>query len=113
MKTCVIAFMMALAAICPLNTVAQGITSLTACRIEADGDVDGNGIVNIADVMVMVNYLVGLPVAFFDQSQGDLDRDKLITVADVIVLVNIVVGNHSDDNIPLMESYQVNPIFPV
>lgn len=113
MKSCVLAFMMVLATVCPLNSMAQRTALLTVNQIEAGGDVDGNGIVNIADVMVMVNYLVGLPVAFFDQSQGDLDHDQLITIADVIVLVNIVVGNSNEDNILLMESDQSSPLFPV
>ena len=63
--------------------------------------------------MLMVNYLVGLPVGLFDQSQADLDHNEIITVADVIILVNVVVGNGFGDDIPLMESDQANPIFHV
>ena len=63
--------------------------------------------------MLMVNYLVGLPVGSFDQSQADLDHNEIITVADVIILVNVVVGNGFGDDIPLMESDQANPIFHV
>lgn len=111
MKTHIMALMMVLATIFPLDSLAQRTASLTVNRIEANGDVDGNGIVNIADVMVMVNYLVGQSVAFFDQLQGDLDHDELITIADVILLVNIVVGNGYDNNIPLMESDQASPTF--
>jgi hypothetical protein len=113
MRSYVIAFMMVLATICSLNSMAQSTTSLTINQIEANGDVDGNGIVNITDVMVMVNYLVGMPVAFFDLSQGDFDHDELITITDVVMLVNIVVGNDHGDDIPLMESYQANPLFRV
>ena len=113
MKLSVLTFMVVLATACPLNSMTQRTVTQTVNQIEVGGDVDGNGIVNIADVMVMVNYLVGLPVAFFDESQGDLDHDQLITIADVIILVNIVVGNNNDDNIPLMESNQANPLFQV
>ncbi len=113
MKSVVIALMVVFMAGCPLNCIAQSDTSLTISQIEANGDVDGNGVVNIADVMLMVNYLVGLPVGLFDQSQADLDHNEIITVADVIILVNVVVGNGSGDDIPLMESDQANPIFHV
>lgn len=113
MKSFAIALMMVFAAVCPLNCIAQSGTSSAISQIEANGDVDGNGIVNIADVMLMVNYLVGLPVGLFDQSQADLDYNEIITVADVIILVNIVVGNGYVDDIPLKESDQASPLFHI
>ena len=57
------------------------------------GDVDGDGNVNITDVILTVNYMVGIIPSVFIFENADMDEDKHITINDVMQIVNIVVGN--------------------
>ena len=52
------------------------------------GDANGDGIVNVADVVYLVNYLyrTGDPPA--PQEAGDVNCDGIVNVADVVYLVN-------------------------
>lgn len=54
------------------------------------GDIDGDGVVNIADVTALLDVLAGarLPVAAVD----DLNGDKEITIEDVTALLDMLAG---------------------
>ena len=53
------------------------------------GDLNGDGMLNILDVVMLVNIVLGygdpLP-------SGDLNGDGVLNVLDVVVLVNIILG---------------------
>jgi hypothetical protein len=53
------------------------------------GDLNSDGLINVLDVVVLVNIVLGYgePV-----DAGDLNDDGLINVLDVVVLVNIILG---------------------
>ena len=53
------------------------------------GDLNDDGLVNVLDVVVLVNIVLGQA----DQDPaGDLNGDGLINVLDVVILVNIILG---------------------
>ena len=56
------------------------------------GDANGNGVVNVSDVMQVVNYILGEDPVPFIFKQADVNGDKLITVSDVMAIVNIILG---------------------
>lgn len=57
------------------------------------GDVNGDGVVNITDVVATVTYMVSpTPPAGFIFGNADLDINQHITINDVMQIVNIVVG---------------------
>ena len=56
------------------------------------GDANGNGVVNVSDVMQVVNYILGEEPSPFIFKQADVNADKLITVSDVMAIVNIILG---------------------
>ena len=53
------------------------------------GDLNGDGMLNILDVVVLVNIVLGNgePV-----DAGDLNSDGMLNVLDVVILVNIILG---------------------
>ena len=57
------------------------------------GDLNGDGVVNILDVVLLVNMVLGgtEPV-----EAGDLNGDGTLNVLDVVVLVNMVLGGRVD-----------------
>ena len=58
------------------------------CQDSLIGDVNGDTLLNIQDVILIVNLVL---TAQFDPS-GDLNSDNLLNIQDVILLVNIILG---------------------
>lgn len=54
------------------------------------GDLNGDGLVDVADVSLLIDMVLGkcLP----DMLQGDLNRDQVIDVSDVSWLIDVVLG---------------------
>ena len=56
------------------------------------GDVNNDGYVNVTDVMLTVNYVVGQSPSCFIEANADMNADGQITVTDVIAIVNLAVS---------------------
>jgi len=54
-----------------------------------DGDINSDGEVNILDVVVLVNIVLGIEE---ENPAGDLNQDDLYNVLDIVLLVNIILG---------------------
>ena len=50
------------------------------------GDVNGDSIVNIQDVVLIVDYVLGEKYA----ASGDLNADSVLNIQDIIQLVSII-----------------------
>lgn len=57
------------------------------------GDADGNGKVNIKDVVLTVNYILDKKTANIDLHAADVNNDGMIRVEDVVAIVNIVLNS--------------------
>ena len=64
------------------------VNALTYTR----GDVDGDGVVDLADAVLVINHYVGKPVAKFDEKAADVDGDSVIDLADAVRIINFYVG---------------------
>ncbi len=53
------------------------------------GDVNCDGIVDLADAVLLIDYIQHGAPENFDISRGDLDNDGMLTVADVTIIINI------------------------
>ena len=53
------------------------------------GDINGDDIVNVLDVIATVNIILGL--SDYD-TQADMNNDNIINVLDVIQVVNIILN---------------------
>ena len=58
------------------------------------GDVNNDGEVSVADVTLLVNYILGL--GDIDTSVADINEDNAISVSDVTLLVNIILGIYEE-----------------
>ena len=77
------------------NGTINGVPVTLGACVEMDfssslpGDLNDDGLVNVLDVVVLVNIVLGQA----DQDPaGDLNGDGLINVLDVVILVNIILG---------------------
>jgi hypothetical protein len=56
------------------------------------GDVDGDGVIDLADAVLIINHYVGKPVAKFNDKAADVDGDGVIDLADAVRIINFYVG---------------------
>ena len=59
------------------------------------GDTDGDGKVNLRDVISLLRYLGGDPM-FVARDAIDVNSDGKVDVADALYLLQFTVGNHDD-----------------
>lgn len=57
------------------------------------GDSNGDGAVNVLDVVTTVNYIMGFNPQPFVFANADVNGDGLVNVLDVVGTVNIILGN--------------------
>ena len=56
------------------------------------GDVNGDGLVNIADVVCLVNYILTSDETGIILANADLNGDKAVNISDAVALVNVILG---------------------
>jgi hypothetical protein len=63
---------------------------LSMCAVGEPGDVDGDGIANASDIIIMVNFMFRSEFMPFGDYTADMNCDGLATSPDIIELVNYV-----------------------
>lgn len=57
-----------------------------------DGDANGDGTIDINDVLAVVNYIIGKDVPEgFDTTKADVTGDGDVTIADATAILNIIL----------------------
>ena len=56
------------------------------------GDANGDGVVDVADVVAVVNYILGKASDNFNEAAANINGDEVVDVADVVGIVNIILG---------------------
>jgi hypothetical protein len=67
------------------------------------GDANGDGEVNVSDIVEIVNYIMGRPSANFVQAAADVNGDGEINVTDIVKVVSIIMDTNSS-NAPMRRS---------
>ena len=55
------------------------------------GDVNGDGMINISDVVSLVSYILGQNPSSFIHEAADVNNDTEINISDVVALVNVIL----------------------
>ena len=56
------------------------------------GDLNHDGFVNITDVVLLVNYILGTDEGVVIGSEADINGDTIVNITDVVALTNIILG---------------------
>ena len=56
------------------------------------GDVNGDGLVNVTDIVATVNYIMEKPADGFNKEAADLNGDGEINVTDIVKMVSIIMS---------------------
>ena len=60
------------------------------------GDLNGDGVVSVTDVTLLVSVVLGEENGNVDMDNADVNGDRILSVSDVTTLVNIILGDNSD-----------------
>lgn len=73
----------------------MGIVSLNASAkdVPLKGDVNGDGIVDVADIVCVVNHIIQNPTDVFHTDKADVNADDRIDVADIVCIVSVIMKN--------------------
>ena len=66
------------------------------------GDVNGDGKIDVEDVVAIVNKILGEPAAGFNEAAADVTGDGKIDVDDVVAVVNIILEGNGSAAAPKM-----------
>lgn len=55
------------------------------------GDADGNETVDENDIMIIIDYIMGLNPEGFEFSLADVNGDNVVNIADVVMIANIIL----------------------
>jgi hypothetical protein len=59
------------------------------------GDANGDGLVNVTDIVEIVNYILGHPSAKFNKVAADVNGDGVVNVTDIVSVVNIILSSNA------------------
>ena len=59
------------------------------CSLILQGDINNDGILNVSDVIIIVNIILGI---FSSDMIADLNGDNSIDIIDVVMIVNIILN---------------------
>jgi len=75
-----------------LHCRVKGIPDISFYQY-SQGDVNTDGVINILDIVLSVNFVLGVDSPSNIQSAlADMNSDGIINILDVILLVNEVIG---------------------
>ena len=57
------------------------------------GDANGDGQVNVTDIVAIVNYIMDNPPAGFNFTAADVNNDGAVNVTDIVQIVNIIMSS--------------------
>ena len=58
------------------------------------GDTNGDGLVNVTDIVATVNYIMDNPSDNFNKDAADLNGDGIVNVTDIVQMVNIIMNGN-------------------
>ena len=96
-------------------TTADGWAIPDACEVTVYtllGDVNADGYVNVADVTMLTNRVLGDEPAGFNEAKADVNHDSKLDVADVTSLIAYILGNIdlNPPPVPETETFTVNGV---
>ncbi len=57
------------------------------------GDVNQDDTINILDIIIIINYILGIDINEYGEWAADFNNDLLINILDIVMIVNNILGN--------------------
>ena len=56
------------------------------------GDLNQDGLINVQDIILTINIILGATPNGYELCSGDLSEDGIIDILDIILLVNLILS---------------------
>ena len=57
------------------------------------GDLNQDGSINVQDIILTINIILGAPPSDYEICSGDLNEDGVIDILDIILLINLILSS--------------------
>ena len=74
-----------------VTTLPEGVNS---------GDANGDITINAADIVEVVNAIMGSPSENFNEQAADVNADGIVNAADIVEIIKIIMNNGNEDDNP-------------
>ena len=55
------------------------------------GDLNQDGLINVQDIILTINIILGAPPSNYELCSGDINEDGAIDILDIVFIVNIIL----------------------
>ena len=56
------------------------------------GDLNQDGLVNVQDIILTINIILGAPSGGYELCSGDLNEDGVIDILEIVLLINLILS---------------------
>ena len=57
------------------------------------GDLNQDGLINVQDIILSINIILGASPSDYQLWSGDLNQDGVIDILDVVLLINLILSS--------------------
>ena len=56
------------------------------------GDLNQDGLINVQDIILSINIILGAPPRSYELCSGDITEDGVIDILDIVLLINVILS---------------------
>ena len=56
------------------------------------GDLNQDGLINVQDIILSINIILGAPSSGYELCSGDINEDGVIDMLDIVLLINLILS---------------------
>ena len=56
------------------------------------GDLNQDGLINVQDIILSINIILGAPPSSYELCSGDINEDGIIDILDIVLLINLILS---------------------
>ena len=76
------------------TSIIESVLVGSGCAQDVFGDINGDSILNILDIIILVNIILGIDVEDDCQVElSDVNEDGILNILDIVIVVNAILGN--------------------
>ncbi len=57
------------------------------------GDLNQDGLINVQDIILTINIILGAPPSDYELCSGDINEDGIIDILDIVLLINMILSS--------------------
>lgn len=83
--------------------------TFTTTAAPVPGDANGDGEVNVTDIMAVANFILGIAMENFNEEAANVNGDEDVNVTDIMGIANIILGVNTSSSRVVQETDMAEP----